>query len=301
MREVSGKKVYDNDKTWLFTDHTTGKPVAAYHPNCNIDDGMLWTELSKIQFTRVMYIGRFGTPNRTPRLTWAYGQVNSNMPNPQFDPDNPAHVNNILRSIPDPAVRDSQGNPNNVRDVVEYRGLDFYSEVMPPWLESLAQYCRLVSIMNFGFDPEYNSVIIGRYDEGDDQIAFHTDAESFLAHHFCANVTLGYARDFQFKTVNPDGTKQTHEIKLAHKSLFFFNGLEHALPKRASVKPGEIRYSISFRNMKNNIGIGNSFYYSRGLAGAINNEKKLVYQQELEQLQREKANQTVQAGAMGEQ
>ena len=77
---------------------------------------------------------------------------------------------------------------------------------------------------SWGFDPAYNSAIIGRYDDGDDSIGFHTDKESFLEHHFCANVTLGYSRDFQFKTINPDGTKQTHEIKLAHKSAFFFKG-----------------------------------------------------------------------------
>ena len=111
----------------------------------------------------------------------------------------------------------------------------------------------------------------------------------FLAHHFCANVTLGYARDFQFKTVNPDGTKQTHEICLAHKSTFFFKGLEHALPKRAAVKAGEIRYSISFRNMQNMIGIGNSFYYCRGINGATNNQNKQEYAASLQQMQLEKA------------
>ena len=166
-----------------------------------------------------------------------------------------------------------------------YRGLDFQSQVMPPWLGQLSQYVRMISIINWNFDPCYNSCIIGKYDDGDDAISFHEDTESFLEHHFCANVTLGYARDFQFKTINPDGSKQTHEICLAHKSAFFFLGLEHALPKRASVKPGEIRYSISFRNMKNDIGIGNSFYYCRGIDGAVDNDKKVAYAEKLKELQ----------------
>ena len=249
------KKVYDPNIDWQFTNEK-GEILAAYIPNNTFD-----------------YISKYGKINRTPRLTWAYGQVNANMPNSLFvDPQTQSKT--TLRVIPNPDVA-------NTPDITNYRNLDFQSEVMPPWLESLSQYCRQLSIMNWGFDPAYNSAIIGRYDDGDDSIGLHTDKESFLEHHFCANVTLGYSRDFQFKTINPDGTKQTHEIKLAHKSAFFFKGLEHALPKRAAVNPGEIRFSVSFRNMKNNIGIGNSFYYCRGLAGAINNENKEKYIREM--------------------
>jgi len=36
------------------------------------------------------------------------------------------------------------------------------------------------------------------------------------------------------------------------------------LPKRAAVNPGEIRFSVSFRNMKNNIGIGILFIIVEG-------------------------------------
>jgi len=99
---------------------------------------------------------------------------------------------------------------------------------------------------------------------------------------FCANVTIGHARDFQFK----DDKKQLYEVKLQDKSLFFFSGLEHSLPKRAGVKAGRTRYSLSFRNMKNNIGIGNSYYYCRGLAGAIDDNDKLEYEQKLVNLQK---------------
>jgi len=215
---------------------------AAYYPQIDMDD--ISEELSKIDFIRVHYISRFGKANRTPRLTWCYGSINDK--------------------------------------IVNYKGLNFVPEVMPDWLEKLSLKCRQVSIDNYNFDPEYNSCIIGRYDDANDQIGFHFDTETYLAHHFCANVTVGYTRDFQFK----DDKKRLYEIKLQDKSLFFFSGLEHSLPKRAGVKAGEIRYSLSFRNMKNNIGIGNSYYYCRGLAGAIDDNDKSEYEQKLINLQK---------------
>ncbi|MBA3756665.1 MAG: alpha-ketoglutarate-dependent dioxygenase AlkB [Nitrosomonas sp.] len=245
------KQIYDNNKSWTFKDVVTGELKAAYIPNCQLDDAALWQQLSQVPFTRVYYISKYGKPNRTPRLTWAYGN-----PNPGSGAELETH----------------------------YRGLDFQSEIMPPWLEQLSQYVRQIAIGNWNFDPEYNSCIIGRYDDGDDNIAQHKDDEVFLTHHFCANVTLGNERDFQFKTVNPDGTKQTHEICLAHKSVFFFKGLEHGLPVRKRVVDRP-RYSISFRNMKNSIGVGNSFYYCRGINGAIDNECKTEYAAKLKELQ----------------
>lgn len=276
---VSGKKlVYDNTKTWMFN-NPDGGLAAAYMPNMAIDADAILMELNKIQFTRVYYISQYHKANRTPRLTWAWGQVNSNMPNPDFNPNSEDDRYSKLATIPNP---EAAKNP----EVVEYRGLDFYSEVMPPWLEALSQYCRMVSVMNWGFDGAYNSVIIGKYEDGEDSIGFHTDASPTYQEHFlCANVSLGFPRDFQFKTENADGTKQTHQIKLDHKSLFFFIGLEHALPPRKGIATGSVRYSISFRAMKNDIGIGNGMYYCRGLAGAIDNEKKRAYEAELKQLQ----------------
>lgn len=247
MKVTGNKTIYDPTCTWEFKDEK-GDLKACYIPEIPINDTEIFAELAKLPFTRVYYISKYGKANRTPRYTWAFGQVN-----PQVE-------------------------------IVNYRGLDFQSEVMPPFLEKLAQLCRSVSKHCWNFDPEYNSVIIGKYDDGEDQIGFHKDDQVFLTHNFCANITLGFSRDFQFK----DDVKKVHEIKLGHKSLFFFLGLEHALPARKGVKSGSIRYSISFRNMKDNVGIGNSFYYSRGLAGAIDNEKKREYVEELTKLQNDK-------------
>ena len=161
---MSKKIVYDNGKTWVFNDQQ-GKVVAAYIPQNNLDLQSLWDNLSRVPFTRVHYISKYGKPNRTPRLTWAWGQVDANIPNPQFDP---THETSVLRVLPNPAAPQDP-------DLVHYRGLDFQSEVMPPWLESLAQHCRMVAIMNWGVDLEYNSVIIGNMREEMTRLHFIAD------------------------------------------------------------------------------------------------------------------------------
>lgn len=223
---------------------------SCYFPKIPMDNIVpnLLGHLNTIPFTRVKYISQYGQKNRTPRETWAYGHVKS--------------------------------------DVVTFskRGysLNFKTEQMPSFLKKLGDFCRQVSIHNWGFDPEYNSCIIGKYDGGDDSIGFHVDTEPFLAHHFCANVTVGCSRDFQFR--DEEEPRRTHEIKLQNNSLFFFKGLEHSIPKRASVKNGNIRYSISFRNMNKDLGIANSFYYCRGLDGAIDDNDKKRYQDKLNTL-----------------
>lgn len=238
------KIIYDSDKVFTYSDKT-GKLRACYFPEIPIDDGFM-EKLEALPFTRVEYISRFNKRNRTPRKTWAFGKVNS--------------------------------------DIVTYtkRGqtLNFKTEPMPKFLQRLGDYCRKVAIQNWNFNPNYNSCIIGRYDNKNDSIGFHFDTETFLAHHFCANVTLGYSRDFQFK----DEDKNIHQVALQDKSLFFFNALEHALPKRASVKEGEVRYSISFRNMNKDVGIANSYYYCRGLDGAIDDEDKDEYLSKLKEM-----------------
>lgn len=240
------KITYDNQKSITFK--KKDQVIAAYIPQITITDE-LREGLKTVPFCRVHYISRFGKPNRTPRLTWAYGKV--------------------------------EGQSSET----SYKGLNFEAETMPEWLNNLSLQCRKISKERFGFDPEYNSAIIGCYRDGSDQIGFHFDTESFLKHHFCANVTIGDARDFQFRTVNSKNERKTHEIKLADGSVFFFLGLEHALPKRAKTANGSVRYSISFRNMKNNIGIGNSFYYCRGVDGAIDDEDKESYIEKLKSLQ----------------
>jgi len=258
---MSKKIIYNAFEPFEFMDEEDYLR-AAYFPKIDMDD--ISDELSKLDFTRVHYINRFGKANRTPRFTWCFGKMSS------------AHSTEHFQ------FGKIKNNKIDNTEIVSYKGLNFEPEEMPNWLQKLSLKCRQISIENYNFDPEYNSCIIGRYDDSDDQIGFHFDTETFLSHHFCANVTIGCPRDFQFK----DFSKQLYEVKLQDQSLFFFCGLEHSLPKRAAVKKGEIRYSISFRNMKNNIGIGNSYYYCRGLKGAIDDDDKVKYEQRLKELQK---------------
>lgn len=262
------KQIYDPSKNWVFR-NTDNNLIAVYIAQLVADSEYNLRELNKIKYTRVEYISRFGKANRTPRYTWCYGKVDSNI-----------------------VTYEKHG-----------KKLNFQTEEMPKFLKDLSVYCRNISRYNWkcvgydgkknpilvenenhdlsiGFDPEYNSCIIGMYEDRDDSIGFHFDTETFLKHHFCANVTFGYSRDFQFK----DDSRTTHEIKLGNNSLFFFLGLEHALPKRAAVKKGERRFSISFRNMCKDVGIANSYYYSRGLDGAIDDECRKSYSNKLESL-----------------
>lgn len=234
-----------------------GHVIISYIPRLNYDFQTFVEALKAQAFTRVEYISQYGKANRTPRLTWAWAYVEG----------------------------------SNIVEPINCRGLNFYPERMPPYLESLSAYIRATAIHNYEFDPMYNSCIIGRYDSGEDQIGFHRDDETFLEHLFCANVTVGYSRDFQFRIDFPDvlarngGKPETHEISLDHASVLFFSGVEHALPKRAAHKNQGVRYSISFRRMKNNIGVGNTMYYCRGLAGAINDQSKQTYETKLRNLQ----------------
>lgn len=237
------KTIYDPHKTFTYV--SDEKLKACYFPKIPIPDNFREL-LDALPFTRVEYISRYGKRNRTPRKTWAFGKVNS--------------------------------------DIVTYKKggkqLNFKAEPMPDFLQNLADYCCQVAKHNWNINCGYNTVIIGKYKNRDDSIGFHFDTESFLAHHFCANVTIGYARDFQFK----DENKHIHQVELQDKSLFFFKGLEHSLPKRAKVKPGDVRYSISFRNMNKDIGIANSYYYCRGLTGAIDDSDKKEYKEKLDNL-----------------
>ena len=257
---MSNKVVLDAGKGLEITT-SDGHVIISYISQLNFDFNSLYQWLLSINYTRVKYISQYGTPNRTPRKTWCW-----------------AHVEG-----------------HDINKPVKYRQLNFLPERMPPQLEALSQYIRACVIHNYDFDPKYDTCLVGKYEDGNDQIGFHTDAETFLEHLFCANVSVGYERDFQFKDDRPEtlaqngGKPVTNEIKLKSGSVLFFSGVEHALPKRAGHQRNQgVRFSISFRKMCNDIGVGNLMYYCRGLDGAVDDEFKKTYQEKLTKLQQEK-------------
>lgn len=228
----------EHGENFFLTD-VNNRVIIAYLQNLPIDRDKILSDLENLPFQRVKYISRFGKINTTPRLTWAFSEM-----------DKP--------------------------ETIHFRGLDFISEPMPIWLQNIADYLGKICKHNWNFDPKYNTCIIGKYLDGNDNISFHKDDETFLAHHFCANLTLlkGEPRDFHFR-IEKDGKIELHQIALTDCSVLFFKLLEHSLPKRKH--NNTIRYSLSFRKVKSSIGIGNIFYYSRGVNFAIDNDRKKEY------------------------
>lgn len=253
---MSNKIILDASKGLEMTTRE-GHVIISYIPDLKFDWNSLLEYFRTINFPKVTYISRYGKINNTPRKTWCWAHIEGH------DIEKPVH----------------------------YRGLNFIPERMPPILEALSKYIRCCAIHNYGFDPSYNSCIVGCYHDGNDTIGFHTDAETFLEHLFCANVSIGYEREFQFKDDRPEtmagngGKAVTNEIKLQNGSVLFFSGVEHALPKRAHHKEQNgVRYSISFRKMGNDVGIGNTMYYCRGLDGAVDDEMKRLYLEKMASL-----------------
>jgi alkylated DNA repair dioxygenase AlkB len=247
----------NNDQNFMITDEHN-KVLVAYFPRLCFNN----LRLNQVPFTRVKYISRFNKVNITPRLTWAYSQIG------------------------DAPIKTS------------FRNLDFMSEPMPDWLQEISNYLEKICQHNWNFNPNYNTVLLSKYEGGEDNISFHIDDETFLAHHFNANVVFGAERDFQFRLSSKNkaefsfyengkfhinnGNIETHEIRLADSSVLFTKAVEHALPKRKN--QNGIRYSLSFRCVKDKIGIGNIFYYCRGVESAIDNERKSAYLNKLEEL-----------------
>lgn len=146
------------------------------------------------------------------------------------------------------------GQYNN-EQVASYRGQSFNTEPIPFWLQQLK-----APIEKF-LGVDFNAVIMNKYRDGQDHINWHQDDEKFLEHTVIASISLGCERDFQFRRQMTDSIE---EITLRSGSLLVFSeGLHHALPKRTRVSG--TRYNITFRKVGSNLGIGNYYYYNRGI------------------------------------
>lgn len=142
----------------------------------------------------------------------------------------------------------------DAQPTASYKGKSFTTEPLPQWLDELR-----LSLESFT-SHSFNACILNKYLDGTDNIAWHQDDESFLEHHMVASLTLGCERDFQFRA---DMKAPINELTLISGSLFLiYSGLLHCVPKRAGVS--NIRYNITFRCVKSNLGIGNYYYYNRG-------------------------------------
>lgn len=93
-----------------------------------------------------------------------------------------------------------------------------------------------------------NSVLINRYRDGADAVAWHADDEPELGPTpTIASISLGAERRFQLRH---KATKETVEVRLQHGSLLVMSGTcqrdwVHQVPREAKVK--EVRINLTFR------------------------------------------------------
>jgi alkylated DNA repair dioxygenase AlkB len=98
---------------------------------------------------------------------------------------------------------------------------------------------------------EFNSVLLNRYSNERDSVAWHSDDEPEMsALHGIASISLGGRRDFRIKHV--DDPNDTSSLSLVNGSLVvmlpgFQSKYEHCIPK--TKKPCSERINLTFRWM----------------------------------------------------
>lgn len=142
------------------------------------------------------------------------------------------------------------------QEIVRYRGKNFITEIMPDWLVSLRNqieektgFCANASILNF-------------YTQGSEHINWHADDEKFLEEKTVASISLCAERVFSMR--NND---YRFDITLRDGSLLMmYDATEHCLEAQ---KNGRGRFNITFRKLNSEKGMGNYYYYNRGLENAL--------------------------------
>lgn len=115
-----------------------------------------------------------------------------------------------------------------------------------PWTSTLLNIKKSIEA---GTSSEFNSVLLNRYESGNDSVGWHADDEPEMSQeHPIASLSLGATRNFQMR--RGDGPVQT--IELRHGSLLVMHaGMQqewkHRVPK--TKKPCGRRINLSFRWM----------------------------------------------------
>jgi alkylated DNA repair dioxygenase AlkB len=116
-----------------------------------------------------------------------------------------------------------------------------------PWTPLLKELCQRVTETA---GTTFNSVLLNRYRDGNDTVAWHVDDEAELGYMpMIASLSLGADRRFQFRNKK---TRETIEKRLAHGSLLIMSGhcqkeWLHQIPReRRILSP---RINLTFRNL----------------------------------------------------
>ena len=136
---------------------------------------------------------------------------------------------------------------------VSYRGKSFLTEKFPDWLEQIARMVHETT----GF--EANACILNKYESGQDHINWHADDEKFLDEKTVASLSFGQVREFGMRS-----DRIIHKIALHHNSLLLMkDGIEHCLTSTKT--PSTTRWNITLRKIATEKGMGNYYYYNRGI------------------------------------
>lgn len=141
--------------------------------------------------------------------------------------------------------------------IVRYRGKEFETEEFPIWLQNVRD--AIADLTGF----VANAAILNNYPTGDDHINWHADDEQFLEEKTVASISLKAERVFSMR--NED---YRFDITLRDGSLLMmYDGAEHTLD--ADKEAGQ-RFNITLRKLNSEKGVGNYYYYNRGMSYAIN-------------------------------
>lgn len=114
-----------------------------------------------------------------------------------------------------------------------------------PWITEL-ESIRKTLIATTGF--EFNAVLCNLYRDGNDSMGWHSDDEKEIDSHLIASISLGEARNFNFRNKKD---KKSESIQLEHGSLLlmedFQENWQHSVPK--SKKVINPRMNLTFRRI----------------------------------------------------
>jgi alkylated DNA repair dioxygenase AlkB len=140
--------------------------------------------------------------------------------------------------------------------IVKYRGKQFETQEMPLWLANI----RDAIASKTGFMA--NAAILNYYPTGNDHINWHADDEKFLDEKTVASISFNAERVFSMRN-----TDYRFDITLRHGSLLMmYDGTEHCLDAQKDMGP---RFNITLRRLNDEKGVGNYYYYNRGLNHAL--------------------------------
>lgn len=102
------------------------------------------------------------------------------------------------------------------------------------------------------YGGDYNSVLLNRYADAQDSVAWHSDDEPEMdASHPIASLSLGASREFLVRPITGKKSLQTYVLTSGSLLLMppgFQQRYEHCVPK--SKEPCGCRVNLTFRRMK---------------------------------------------------